>query len=273
MNGGPTLSSLTIALVGCGKMGGAMLRGWLDAGIHHVDILEPGDLPDELSSSRHVTHHKEASTFTGNWDMVVIAVKPQVMKDVCASIKAALSPATPILSIAAGQKIAAFHSYFAAVQPVIRAMPNTPAAVGKAISVACSSAQITPEERSIADLLLHSIGQVAWTDNEANMDAVTAVSGSGPAYVFYLIEALREAGIQAGLDQDLAGRLARQTVIGSAALAEQASTIPAAMLRQNVTSPGGTTEAALTILMDGRLQQIMNDAVEAATKRSKELSA
>lgn len=271
MSGGPTLSSLNIALVGCGKMGGAMLRGWLDAGIHHVDILEPGDLPADLTGHA-VTHHKEASTLNAAWDMIVLAVKPQVMPAVCASIAATLPATTPVLSIAAGQKIAAFQTYFAANQPVIRAMPNTPAAVGKAVSVACPSAQITPEQRNMADILLRSIGRVAWVEDEAAMDAVTAVSGSGPAYVFYLMEALRDAGIAAGLTPDLAATLARQTVIGSAALAEEADTTPAAMLRQNVTSPGGTTEAALKILMDGRLQTILNEAVEAAAKRSRELS-
>lgn len=269
MNGGPSLSSFHIALVGCGKMGGAMLRGWIDSGIKHVDVLETHALPFVNS---HVTHHKDASSFKGAWDMVVIAVKPQVMKDVCENLSTNLSAAAPLLSIAAGQKIATFQTYFDAAQPVIRAMPNTPAAIGKGMIVACPSPQITAQHRTIADALLHNLGITLWTNNEDDMDAVTAVSGSGPAYVFYLIEALSEAGMKAGLSADMAATLARQTVIGSAALAETDEKLSAARLRENVTSPGGTTEAALRVLMDGRWQEILTTAIVAAAERSKELS-
>lgn len=271
MTTAPSLPSLHIALVGCGKMGGAMLRGWMDSGVGRVDVLEPHDLPVAIGPG--MTHHRDGASFTGTWDMVVIAVKPQVMKDVCEKLSTNLSAATPILSIAAGQKIAAFQTYFNAAQPVIRTMPNTPAAVGQGAIVACASPQITAQQRAIADALLHNLGLTLWTNNEDDMDAVTALSGSGPAYVFYLIEALAQAGVQAGLDADMASALARQTVIGSAALAAHDAKLSAARLRENVTSPGGTTEAALRVLMDGRWQDILNDALAAATKRSKDLSA
>ncbi len=269
MNGIAPLSSLNIALVGCGKMGGAMLRGWLDAGIKHVDVLEPHALP--VTDPR-ITHHADVSTLNGPWDMIVVAVKPQVMKEVCEKLSTKLSAATPVLSIAAGQKIAAFQTYFAPAQPVIRTMPNTPAAIGKGMIVACPSPQITAQQRAIADALLHNLGTTLWTNDESDMDAVTAVSGSGPAYVFYLIEALSEAGRKAGLSDEMASVLARQTVIGSAALAETDAELSAARLRENVTSPGGTTEAALRVLMDGRWQEILTSAIVAATNRSKELA-
>lgn len=270
MTNGPTLSSLHIALVGCGKMGGAMLRGWMDSGVGRIDVLEPNDLPVPITAN--VTHHRDASSFTGAWGMVVIAVKPQVMKDVCEKLSTNLSAATPLLSIAAGQKIAAFQTYFDAAQPVIRTMPNTPAAIGKGMIVACASPQINAQHRIMAEALLHNLGLTLWTNNESDMDAVTAVSGSGPAYVFYLIEVLSEAGMKAGLSADVAATLARQTVIGSAALAEADEKLSAARLRENVTSPGGTTEAALRVLMDGRWQEILTSAIVAATERSKELS-
>lgn len=270
MSAGRPLSSLNIALVGCGKMGGAMLRGWMDSGIGSVTVIEPYPLP--FTPGPTITHYTNADDAAGPWDGVIIAVKPQVMKDVCASLSTKLSAATPILSIAAGQTIAAFQSYFAPTQPVIRAMPNTPASIAKGMIVACPSAQITPDQRSMADALLRPLGLVSWVNDEGAMDAVTALSGSGPAYVFYLIEVLTDAGIAAGLDGDFAATLARQTVIGSAALADHDAELSAATLRQNVTSPGGTTEAALGVLMDGRVQQIFNDALAAATKRSRELS-
>lgn len=263
------LSALTIGLMGCGKMGSAMLRGWLDAGLTRVDVLDPAPLPPAFAAAR---HHTDSRNFTGPWDMLVIAVKPQIMAEACAALAETLPGTTPVLSIAAGQTISRFKTYFCGRQPVIRAMPNTPAAIGKGITVACASPEVTEAGKNTARSLLAATGAVVWTDDEALMDAVTAVSGSGPAYVFYLIEALSEAGRKAGLPDDLALALARQTVIGSAALAEADAATPAATLRRNVTSPGGTTEAALNILMDGRLQKLFDDAIEAARDRSRALS-
>ncbi|PZQ45538.1 MAG: pyrroline-5-carboxylate reductase, partial [Micavibrio aeruginosavorus] len=161
---------------------------------------------------------------------------------------------------------------FGEQQPIVRAMPNTPASIGKGMSVAGAAHGTSEDIMLTAHKLLSALGLVEWVKDEGLLDPVTAVSGSGPAYVFYLIEALAEAGLQAGLDKDFAMTLARQTVVGAAALAEHDAEIPAHRLRENVTSPNGTTAAALSVLMDGRLQDVMNEAVAAATKRGKELS-
>ena len=268
--------SYKIALAGCGKMGSAMVRAWLSSGTaSHIYILDPNGLPPELIGDNQITYCANEPIFLGHLescDVMVIAIKPQVMNDFCASIKTHLPRAITILSIAAGQSIANFQNHFGQSQPIIRAMPNTPAAIGKGMSAACAAPAVNTGQKEMAHALLAAMGLVEWIDDETRLDAVTAVSGSGPAYVFYLIEALAEAGTKAGLFPDLAMALARQTVIGAAALAEAEDSIPAAQLRKNVTSPNGTTAAALQILMDGRLQDVMTKAVEEATKRSKELS-
>ena len=176
-----------------------------------------------------------------------------------------------ILSIAAGQSLAALESFFAAGQPVVRSMPNTPAAIGKGVSAAITNRHVSDKQKAMASRLLEASGTVSWIADESLMDAITALSGSGPAYVFYLIEALAKAGETIGLDPQLSMSLARQTVIGSAALAEDSCDIPAEILRKNVTSPGGTTEAALKILMDGEFQALLNEALKAAKDRGIEL--
>jgi pyrroline-5-carboxylate reductase len=269
-------NSYKIGLAGCGKMGSAMVRAWLSSGVaEHVYILDPNGLPPEWIGHNDITYCGSEAIFlghAGDWDMLVIAIKPQMINEFCTAIKMYLPTALPVLSIAAGQTIASFQNHFGQSQPVIRAMPNLPASIGKGISVACSSGHVDEKKLQAAHDLLSTMGLVEWLDDETRLDAVTAVSGSGPAYVFYLIEALAEAGIKSGLFPDLAMKLARQTVIGAAALAEQEEMIPAATLRENVTSPNGTTAAALSVLMDGRLQNLMDAAVEKATKRSKELS-
>lgn len=260
-----------VVLIGCGKMGGAMLRGWISSGIKPQDIsvLEPQGIAQEfLSAGVHV--------FTPNTpppDVAVLAVKPQVMNDVCASIKSTIAPQTLILSIAAGKSIATFENLFGAAQPIIRAMPNTPAAIGKGITVAVTNKNVTTAQKETAHKLLCTTGRVEWVEDESLMDAVTALSGSGPAYVFLLIETLAKAGERTGLPADLAMSLARQTVIGSAALAETDATTSTTILRQNVTSPNGTTEAALKVLMDETgIQPLFDRALAAATDRSRELS-
>lgn len=269
-------NAYTIALVGCGKMGGAMAQAWLAAGlIEFLHILDPNDLPPDLSAHASVTHHKDITAFathSNNCDLLILAVKPQTMSDLAASLTSHLSPDICLLSIAAGQTIAGLQTHFGKTHPIIRAMPNTPAAIQKGMTVACAAPNVSASQKDIATNLLSACGRVEWIDDESNMDAVTAVSGSGPAYLFYLIETLAEAGMKAGLPKDFATTIARQTIIGSAALAEAESATPAATLRQNVTSPSGTTEAALKILMDGRLQNLMNDAVLAATERGRALS-
>jgi pyrroline-5-carboxylate reductase len=266
----------TIGLAGCGKMGSAMVRGWLSARlIEKIDILDPHGLPPELALEEKITYCKTEDMFvsaSAKWDVLVIAVKPQIMEEFCSSIAKAIPSNVPVLSIAAGQTIASFQNRLGAGRPVIRSMPNTPAAIGKGVTVACATQNTDETVRAMASSLLGAMGKVEWTHDESLLDAVTAVSGSGPAYVFYLIEALASAGINAGLDKDLSMILARQTVIGSAALADHDADIPASTLRENVTSPNGTTAAALSVLMDGRLQTLMDEAVAKAAARSKELS-
>ncbi len=257
-----------ITLIGCGKMGSAMLRGWRNAAIaEKIFVIEPNGLPDEF-------HKLDDVVFTNtllSCDAAILAVKPQIMNDIFASIHP--RPDTLILSIAAGQKIAGFERHFGATQPVVRAMPNTPAAIGQGISVAVANGHLDAAQKSLAHDLLSAIGQVEWVEDESLMDAVTALSGSGPAYVFYLIEVLAKAGAAQGLPAAMAMRLARQTVIGSAALAATEQDTPAETLRQNVTSPGGTTAAALDVLMqDQALESLFSAALRAATARSKELS-
>lgn len=263
-----------IGLAGCGKMGSAMVRAWLDTKTaSHIHILDPNGLPPELAIEENINYCRDESAFilaSKNWDILVLAIKPQSIDTFAASMKA-LPETVPMLSIAAGQSIKTLKSKFGNAHAIIRAMPNTPASIGKGITVACAGEQTSSNTKEIANNLLSKLGKTEWINNENLMDAVTAVSGSGPAYVFYLIEAMTNAGIKSGLDKTLAGTLARQTVIGAAALAETDADIPAETLRKNVTSPGGTTEAALTVLMDGRLQSLMDEAISAATKRGKEL--
>ncbi len=269
---------LSIALIGCGKMGSALLRGWLASGqIKHVYVLDPGGLPEEFEDEApaRVTFYDKPEMFAGARppaSVFVVAVKPQMMDEVCHAIKKAVPADALVLSIAAGQTIAKFEGYFGASQPVIRSMPNTPAAIAKGVTVGCPNEHVTPAQKTLADNLLKAVGLVEWVEDEGLLDAVTAVSGSGPAYIFLLIEAMAAAGVKAGLKPDFAMKLARQTVIGSAALAD-ADPLPAETLRKNVTSPGGTTAAALDVLMSpSGMQDLFDKAIAAATARSKELS-
>jgi pyrroline-5-carboxylate reductase len=194
------------------------------------------------------------------------------MGDVARHYRRFATPETVFLSIAAGKTLAFFSRQLGAEAAIVRAMPNTPAAIGRGITVACPNPYASAVQIALCDRLLAAAGEVAWVDDEALIDAVTAVSGSGPAYVFLLIECLAKAGIAAGLPADLAVRLARATVAGSGELARLSSE-PAEVLRQNVTSPGGTTRAALDVLMaaDG-LETLMRKAVAAAAARSRELA-
>jgi pyrroline-5-carboxylate reductase len=264
----------TLLLAGCGKMGGALLEGWLTAGIaDRVVVVEPNDLPGYAG-------HPKVLRCTGadalpsrlSPDIVVLAVKPQILPATVAEYRRFVAPGTVFLSIAAGRTLGWFEQELAPAAAIVRAMPNTPAAVGRGMTVACANAAVTPAQASACEALLRAVGDVAWVEDEALMDAVTAVSGSGPAYVFLLIETLAQAGVAAGLPEELAQRLARATVCGAGELAYR-SIEPAARLRENVTSPGGTTQAALSILMaeDG-LPPLMDRAVAAATRRSRELA-
>jgi len=266
-----------LLLVGCGKMGGAMLEGWLERGIvdHGAVVVEPNRNAVEPFALRSgITIHARAQDIEARIKpaVVVLAVKPQMMDEAIAGYRRFAAPETLFLSIAAGKTIAYFERQLGAGAAIVRAMPNTPAAVGRGITVWVANAHVTNEQRQTADALLAAVGEVAAVDDEALIDPVTAVSGGGPAYVFLLIECLAEAGTRAGLPADLAMRLARATVAGAGELA-WLSPESAAQLRQNVTSPKGTTLEALNILMaaDG-MQQMFTRAIAAATRRSRELA-
>ena len=255
-------------------MGTALIHGWMGADLlKRADILDPSPIHDSLMIFQSLFHVKQAAQLDlQNTDMVILAVKPQIMTQICTDLKDMLPTGLPVLSIAAGKTTAYFSEHLGTDTPVIRTMPNTPAAIGKGVTALYATDNVSAAQRNMAQKLMQAVGQTLWLEDESLMDAVTALSGSGPAYVFYLIEAMAKAGIKIGLPEDQAMMLARQTIIGAAGLAENDSKIPAAILRQNVTSPGGTTEAALNILMDGKFQDIMDNAIAAATKRGRELA-
>lgn len=260
----------TIALAGAGKMGGAMLTGWLAQGLdpRRVVVIEPHPSQEikALAGIRLNPTPKEA----GEVDTLVVAVKPQSFREAGAALKQFTGSSTLVVSIMAGTTIAVLEAVVGG--SVVRAMPNTPAAIGRGITVAVAAKKVSAAQRDIADALLRATGSVEWVDKEGLMDAVTAVSGSGPAYVFLLAEELARAGVAAGLPAELATKLARETVAGSGELLHR-SDLSSATLRQNVTSPGGTTAAALDVLMgpDG-MEKLMTRAVAAATQRSKDLA-
>ena len=262
----------TIALAGAGKMGGAMLTGWLAQGLSpkHVAVIDPHLSPEISALAAKGVRLNPQATDLGMVDTLVVAVKPQSFRDAGAALKALVGPSTLVVSIMAGTTMSALEEVVG--DAVVRAMPNTPAAIGRGITVAVPSKRVTAAQRAMTDALLKATGLVEWVDDENLMDAVTAVSGSGPAYVFLLAEELARAGVAAGLPEQLATTLARATVAGSGELLHR-SDLPSATLRQNVTSPGGTTAAALEVLMatDG-MQPLMTRAIAAATRRSRELA-
>ncbi len=259
-----------VLLLGAGRMGGALLEGWLKSGLTTTPpiVLDPSpqdDIRRAAKNGRIQLNPGPDKPVT----VAVVAVKPQIIEAALAGLRAYLAPDTIVLSIAAGISRARLTALLGA-RPIVRAMPNTPAAVGKGMTV-CSGAGVAARARDICTRLLNTVGDVAWIDDESLMDAVTAVSGSGPAYFFLLVECLAAAGEAQGLSRPLALQLARQTLIGAAALLETGKE-DAARLRAGVTSPGGTTEAAMQILMDkDGLKSLLADAVAAATARGKAL--
>jgi pyrroline-5-carboxylate reductase len=261
-----------ILLAGAGKMGGAMLTGWLARGLDakQVAVLEPQPSPEISALATKGIRLNPSLKEVGTVATLVVALKPQSFRDAGSALKTFAAPSTLVVSIMAGTTIASISEVCGG--SVVRAMPNTPAAIGRGITVAVAAKNVNRSQRAVADALLRATGSVEWVDDEGFMDAVTAVSGSGPAYVFLLAEELARAGVEAGLPPDLATKLARETVAGSGELLHRSDT-PTATLRQNVTSPGGTTAAALEVLMgaDG-MQSLMIRAVAAATRRSKELA-
>jgi pyrroline-5-carboxylate reductase len=264
-----------VVLVGAGNMGGAMLTGWLKQDVPHgsVIVLDPAPSEDTLalikkSGATHVTQ----SPSDVKAGILFLAVKPQMMDKVLPGLVGLIGGETVVVSVAAGTTQAKIASHLGKTAAV-RAMPNTPAMIGRGITGAFANELVSAEQKDAVDQLLRVSGPVEWVETETDIDAVTAVSGSGPAYVFYLVECMAEAGRKAGLPADLAMRLARETVAGAGELLHQ-SPEPAARLRQNVTSPGGTTAAALAVLMDdGAMQPLFDRAIDAAKQRAGELSA
>lgn len=262
-----------LVLLGCGKMGGALLDGWLAAGAPgpSVQVIDPHP-SDTLKAKMDQHGVRLVDTAPETAEAVVLAVKPQMMGEATPAIRRCAENGALILSIAAGTTIADIHALLGAGRPVIRAMPNTPVAVGRGISALIASPEATAAQSALAEALMAAVGEAVWLQAEAEIDAVTAVSGSGPAYVFHMIEALAAAGRAEGLPEGLAMRLARATVIGAGALAH-ASDAEAETLRVNVTSPGGTTAAGLGVLMDAEagLEPLMRRTVAAAAARGRAL--
>jgi pyrroline-5-carboxylate reductase len=262
----------TIVLAGAGKMGGAMLAGWLAQGLSatRVAVVEPHPSDEIKSLVTTGVRLNPSPKEIGTAATLVVALKPQMFREAEAMLKSFAGSSTLVVSIMAGTTIASISEVCGG--SVVRAMPNTPAAIGRGITVAVAADNVSAAQRAVADALLRATGSVEWIGDEHLMDAVTAVSGSGPAYIFLLAEELARAGVEAGLPVELATKLARETVAGSGELLHR-SELDSATLRQNVTSPGGTTAAALEVLMgpDG-LQPLLTRAVAAATRRSRELA-
>lgn len=265
-----------LLLVGAGKMGGALLEGLIARGLapSRVRVQDPAP-PSEIVAflSRHgIAAEARIEAMPSSPGVIIAAVKPQVMDDVFPSVARFADAGTLTVSIAAGRMLESFETLLPPGSAVVRAMPNTPAAIGRGITVCAANAHVTPAHRQLCEGLMSAVGEVAWVENEALMDAVTAVSGSGPAYVFLLAEALEKAAIAAGLDAALARRLARATVSGSGELLAR-SDLDAGELRRNVTSPGGTTAAALSVLMrENGVPDLLTEAVLAGAGRSRELA-
>jgi pyrroline-5-carboxylate reductase len=271
----------SVLLVGAGRMGGALLKGWLAGGFPSTQIFvqepsPPPDVAEAIASAGIRTGTPPAMDAPP--EVVLLAVKPQMIEAVLPGVAPLAGARTVVLSIVAGTSIATLGRHFPPDTAVIRAMPNTPAAIGRGITALCADPHATPQQRAACEALLKVGGETVWVEEEGLIDVVTAVSGSGPAYVFLLAECLAEAGQAAGLDAELAAKLARATVSGAGALLDQSPLDPAE-LRRNVTSPGGTTQAALQILMGSGeagasqpMQELMTRAVAAALRRARELA-
>ncbi|HEY8578622.1 MAG TPA: pyrroline-5-carboxylate reductase [Beijerinckiaceae bacterium] len=265
----------SLVLVGAGRMGGAMLRGWLSLGLDgaRVTVIDPHAGPDLEALCRAAGAALNPAAPPAAPEALILAVKPQAFDAAAPAVAPLAGPDTLVLSIMAGKTIADIAARLPGAPAIVRAMPNTPAAVGRGASGLAASPAVSPAQRAMADALLGCVGSVEWLDDERLIDAVTALSGSGPAYVFLLVEAMAAAGEKAGLPRDVAERLARATVEGAGELLRQDAATSPAQLRVNVTSPGGTTAAALDVLMapDG-LGLLMERAVAAAARRAGELA-
>jgi pyrroline-5-carboxylate reductase len=266
----------SLALVGAGKMGGAMLQGWLAGGLapSRILLLDPSPALEiaALAEARGIAINPAVANQTAP-EVLVLAVKPQMLDAAAPGLRRLASAHTLVLSIIAGKTIANLQARLPEARAFVRAMPNTPAAVGRGITGAAANETASARQRLLAESLLSAVGRFEWLPGEDLIDAVTALSGSGPAYAFALVEALAEAGVALGLDQGQAMRFARATIEGTGELMHREPEVPAARLRENVTSPGGTTAAALAVLRapDG-LASLMRRAVAAAHKRAGELA-
>ena len=269
----PLKSIQSLVLLGAGKMGAAMLEGWLARGLNprKITVIEPQPAKAVKALARRgLKINLKGKTAPAS--VVVIAVKPQSAPEALPAIAPYVGKATLALSIMAGRTIGFLEQALPVGAAVVRAMPNTPAAIGRGITVAVGNGSVSPRQRKQASDLLAAIGAVEWVNDESLMDAVTATSGSGPAYVFLLAEGMTQAAIAAGLPAALAAKLARETVAGSGELLRR-SALDAATLRQNVTSPGGTPAAALEVLMGpGGFDALLTKAIAAATRRGRELA-
>ncbi len=264
--------SQPILLIGAGKMGTALIKGWIKAGLGPITAVEPNpsprlqklEGPNLVSDLKHIPHE--------SWRACVVALKPQVLRAEAAKLKAIANSGTLMISIAAGTSVEFMAKHWGSQARIVRAMPNTPGAIDRGITALYAAPAATAADKTLAKSLLSAIGQTVWLKREELIDAVTAVSGSGPAYVFVLVDALAKAGVAAGLPAETAAVLARATVAGSGALLD-ADPRDAAQLARDVATPGGTTEAAFKILLakDG-LEALMTRAVEAARARAEELT-
>lgn len=265
----------TLVLVGAGKMGGAMLEGWLARGMNPagVTILDPHASEDLEALCRERGMALNPADPAASPEVLVLATKPQMLDEAAPAVDRLLGPGTLVISILAGKTIANLKARLPRARAIVRAMPNLPASIGRGATGAAANGEVSEAQRLTADLLLRSVGTVEWLPSEDLIDAVTAVSGSGPAYIFHLTECLAEAGVAAGLPADLSARLARATVAGAGELLAR-SDLPPSRLRENVTSPGGTTAAALQVLMADRdgLRDLLRHAVAAAKRRAGELA-
>ena len=262
---------VTVLLIGCGKMGGAMLAGWRQWPGFAAAVIEP-KAPVQVDDA--VQLYIDGSELPADFapDAIVVAVKPQEMDKAAPVYQRFVRPETVFLSIAAGKTIASFEGYWGKDAAIVRAMPNTPAAVGRGVTVLVANANVSSDQRTLCQRLLEAVGSVEWVEDEGLLDAVTAVSGGGPAYVFLLMEAMADAGVAAGLPRALAESIARATVEGSGELSRQSPDKPET-LRKNVMSPGGTTAEAVGVLdgPDG-IRPLFERAIAAATQRSRELA-
>jgi len=260
-------------LVGCGNMGSALLRGWLAEGVdaRQLHVIDGQDGVIEQARSLGIEASSSLAADITQPDVIVFAVKPQQIDTLVPQFADLAARGAVVLSVAAGKPIAAYERLLGGAPMIVRAMPNTPAAIGRGITALVASSSVGAEQKVLCERLLSAVGDVVWLDDESLMDAVTAISGSGPAYVFLLIETLAAAAQKEGLTADLARKLATATVAGAGAYAAQ-SPIEPGRLREQVTSPGGTTQAALEVLMgEGGLETLVRKAVRAAATRSREL--